>query len=215
LIGRCAAIFSPRDDAGLTRLVRAADAAGYGSPTAGTATFPASTQTIAVVDAYNDPTAEADLAVYDKQYGLPACTVANGCFRKLNEEGKASPLPSTEGGGVGSPVGLGAFATPTSPALEAAPSISGSDKQGQTLSASDGEWSNSPTAFKPQWTICNTSGSGCTAISGASASSYVLPSSAVGKTIRLQVTASNASGSSSPAFSTPKPQASPTCRARS
>jgi subtilase family serine protease len=57
-----------------------------------------STQTIALVDAYNDPTAEADLAVYDKQFGLPACTSANGCFRKLNEEGRTSPLPANEGG---------------------------------------------------------------------------------------------------------------------
>ncbi len=49
-----------------------------------------SQQTVAVVDAFDDPTAEADLAVYDKQFGLPACTSANGCFRKIDEEGKAS-----------------------------------------------------------------------------------------------------------------------------
>jgi hypothetical protein len=57
-----------------------------------------SNQTIALVDAYNDPTAEADLAVYDKEFDLPACTSANGCFRKLNEEGHASPLPANDGG---------------------------------------------------------------------------------------------------------------------
>jgi subtilase family serine protease len=430
--------------------------AAYSLPTA---TFPASTQTIAVVDAYNDPTAEADLAVYDKQYGLPACTTANGCFRKLNEEGHTGPLPATEGGwateitldvqmahaicqschvmlveanndsfaalgaavdaavsagatevsnsyggaeqsgyssynapydhpgvvitasagdcgyfnehcedggeaanfpasspdvvavggttleagasswsstvwegggsgcsiafeaplwqsevanysltsckggrsvadvaavanpytgvniydstpspsgdptgwgvwggtslaspviaaefglaggahgvgfpaktlyanignshdlydvvsghngscagasscqaragydgptGVGSPIGLGAFATPASPALASAPSISGTDEKGQTLTASDGEWSNSPTAFKLQWTSCEASGASCTPIAGATGSSYQLGSSAVGKAIRVQVTASNASGTSSPAFS--------------
>ena len=55
-------------------------------------------QTIAVVDAYDDPSAEADLAVYDRQFGLPECTQANGCFRKLDEQGKESPLPETEGG---------------------------------------------------------------------------------------------------------------------
>jgi IPT/TIG domain len=59
---------------------------------------PASTlQTVAVVDAFDDPTAEADLAVYDEQFGLPACTAANGCFRKLNEQGHASPLPHKNG----------------------------------------------------------------------------------------------------------------------
>lgn len=55
------------------------------------------TQTIAIVDAYNDPAAEADLATYDAQVGLPECTTANGCFRRVNQNGKASPLPSTNG----------------------------------------------------------------------------------------------------------------------
>ncbi len=57
----------------------------------------ADTQTVGIVDAFNDPTAEADLAVYDKQFGLPECTTANGCFRKLNQSGKTSPLPATNG----------------------------------------------------------------------------------------------------------------------
>ena len=51
-------------------------------------------QTVAVVDAYDDPNAASDLAVYRSQYGLPACTVANGCFSKVNENGATSPLPS-------------------------------------------------------------------------------------------------------------------------
>jgi Subtilase family len=55
---------------------------------------PASTQTIAIVDAYDDPTAEADLARFSSQFGLPACTAADGCFRKVNQEGKAVPLPT-------------------------------------------------------------------------------------------------------------------------
>jgi hypothetical protein len=54
-------------------------------------------QTVAVVDAFDDPTAEADLDVYDKQFGLPACTSANGCFRKVNQSGNASPLPRKQG----------------------------------------------------------------------------------------------------------------------
>jgi Ricin-type beta-trefoil lectin domain/IPT/TIG domain len=52
--------------------------------------------TVALVDAYDDPNAESDLAVYRSQYGLPACTTANGCFKKVNENGEASPLPPTE-----------------------------------------------------------------------------------------------------------------------
>jgi subtilase family serine protease len=44
-------------------------------------------RTVAIVDAYDDPTAEADLGVYRSQYGLTACTTANGCFRKVNQTG--------------------------------------------------------------------------------------------------------------------------------
>ena len=49
---------------------------------------------VAIVDAYDDPTAEADLAVYRTQYGLSACTTANGCFSKVNETGGTTyPTP--------------------------------------------------------------------------------------------------------------------------
>src|ERR1700734_122630 len=51
------------------------------------------TQSIALVDAYNDPTAESDLETYDSEFGLPKCTRANGCFEQVNQEGHASPLP--------------------------------------------------------------------------------------------------------------------------
>src|SRR6202008_894247 len=40
-------------------------------------------QIIAIIDAYDDPNAESDLAVFDQQFGLPPCTTANGCFRKI------------------------------------------------------------------------------------------------------------------------------------
>jgi len=51
-------------------------------------------QTVAIVDAYDDPTAEADLAVYRQQYGLPACTSANGCFSKVDQTGGAQYPPA-------------------------------------------------------------------------------------------------------------------------
>jgi subtilase family serine protease len=44
-------------------------------------------KTIAIVDAFDDPTAESDLAVFSSQYGLPACTTANGCFTKVDQNG--------------------------------------------------------------------------------------------------------------------------------
>lgn len=50
-------------------------------------------QTVAVIDAYDYPTAESDLAVYRSNYGLPPCTTANGCFRKVNQQGAANTYP--------------------------------------------------------------------------------------------------------------------------
>jgi subtilase family serine protease len=47
-------------------------------------------QTIAIVDAFDDPNAESDLAVYRSQFGLTACTTANGCFRKVDQNGGTS-----------------------------------------------------------------------------------------------------------------------------
>jgi len=44
-------------------------------------------RTVAVVDAFDDPNAEADLAVYRAAFGLPACTTANGCLRRVDEHG--------------------------------------------------------------------------------------------------------------------------------
>jgi hypothetical protein len=52
-----------------------------------------SAQTVAIVDAYNDPNIASDLQTYDEEFGLPACTPGNGCLRQVNESGAASPLP--------------------------------------------------------------------------------------------------------------------------
>jgi subtilase family serine protease len=47
-------------------------------------------QTVGIVDAYDDPNIESDLGVYSSQFGLPACTTANGCFKKVNQTGGTS-----------------------------------------------------------------------------------------------------------------------------
>jgi len=54
-------------------------------------------RTVAIVDAYDDPSAEHDLAVYRAQFKLPACTTANGCFRKVDQSGGAR-LPAADPG---------------------------------------------------------------------------------------------------------------------
>jgi len=44
-------------------------------------------QVIAIVDAFDDPNAEADLGTFSTQFGLPACTTANKCFKKIKVAG--------------------------------------------------------------------------------------------------------------------------------
>jgi subtilase family serine protease len=66
----------------------------YRFPTSSTA---GAGKTIAIVDAFDDPTAENDLNVFSSQYGLPACTTANGCFKKVDQNG-GSNYPRKDGG---------------------------------------------------------------------------------------------------------------------
>jgi subtilase family serine protease len=54
-------------------------------------------QTVAIVDAFDDPNAEADMNTYRAQFGIPACTTANGCFRKVNQNG-GTRYPPANGG---------------------------------------------------------------------------------------------------------------------
>ena len=77
----------------------AAGPSGYGPADLQSAyKLPSSTggsgQTVAIVDAFDDPTAEQDLAQYRSFYGLPPCTTANGCFRKVNQNGGTLPMPA-------------------------------------------------------------------------------------------------------------------------
>ena len=74
---------------------------GYGPASLQSAyTLPSSSggevQTVAIVDAYNDPDAASDLATYRSAWGLPAC--GSGCFSVVNENGAASPLPANAAG---------------------------------------------------------------------------------------------------------------------
>jgi hypothetical protein len=54
--------------------------------------------TVAIIDAYDDPSVASDLATYRSEYGLPACTTANGCFEKVSETGSTTALPSANSG---------------------------------------------------------------------------------------------------------------------
>jgi hypothetical protein len=110
-------------------------------------------------------------------------------------------VTATNGGGsTGASSGATASVAappPPAPVNTAAPSISGTAQQGDTLTASSGSWSNSPTSYSYQWQDCNSSGGGCTNISGVTSSSYAPGAGDVGDTIEVTVTAANAGGSAS------------------
>jgi subtilase family serine protease len=57
-------------------------------------------RTVAIVDAYDAPSAEADLGVYRSRFGLSACTTANGCFKKVSQTGgtNRNSLPRADAG---------------------------------------------------------------------------------------------------------------------
>jgi subtilase family serine protease len=65
----------------------------YNLPAAG-----AHGRTVAIVDAFDDPNAEADLGVYRAAFGLPACTTANGCFHKVDQRGGSASYPAADPG---------------------------------------------------------------------------------------------------------------------
>ncbi|HEU4707620.1 MAG TPA: S8 family serine peptidase [Solirubrobacterales bacterium] len=100
-----------------------------------------------------------------------------------------APAPLTE------PVG--GSVPPPAPVNTALPAISGSPEEGQSLSASTGSWSGSPTAYAFQWRRCDSGGANCAAIADATGKTYALGSADVGSTIRVTVTASNSAGAAS------------------
>jgi sugar lactone lactonase YvrE len=109
----------------------------------------------------------------------------------INAGGESSPATSNATGTV----------VPLPPANTSPPSITGTTRQGQTLTAQNGSWANEPTGFAYKWQRCNTSGANCSTISGATAQTYALGAADVGSTLRVAVSAANPWGSSAPATS--------------
>jgi hypothetical protein len=81
------------------------------------------------------------------------------------------------------------------PANTSPPTISGTERGGETLTASSGTWSGSPTSFAYRWQRCNKNGGSCDNINGARNQTYVLQPGDVGRRIRVSVTATNSEGS--------------------
>jgi uncharacterized repeat protein (TIGR01451 family) len=89
-------------------------------------------------------------------------------------------------------------AAPAAPSNTALPTISGTTQVGQVLTGTTGTWSGNPApTFTYQWRRCDASGSSCSDIGGATASTYTLVAADTGGTIRIVVTGTNASGNAS------------------
>ena len=97
---------------------------------------------------------------------LNACTSYTLGVRTRNASGASAWVTVTK-----KTTGCQAPAAPARPSNTAAPAVSGTAEQGQTLSASNGSWSNSPTSYAYQWQWCSSS---CSNISGATGSTYAV-----------------------------------------
>jgi hypothetical protein len=91
-------------------------------------------------------------------------------------------------------VGAAGAAIQAAPVNSAPPTITGTPSVGETLTAQNGTWTNSPTAYQYQWLRCGTSGESCVGISGSTQKTYVVASADSAHTLRVRVTAVNADG---------------------
>lgn len=93
-VARCLALIRVGADLKFPGYAPADLQSAYGLPS----TTNGAGQTIAVVDAFDDPNVESDLAVYRSFYGLPPCAASNGCFRKVNQRGNHGHFPPPNSG---------------------------------------------------------------------------------------------------------------------
>ena len=89
-----------------------------------------------------------------------------------------------------------ATASAAVPQNTAAPTVSGNAREGETVTAGNGTWSNTPTKFAYQWQRCGADGTGCADVAGAQNATYNVAGADVDHTLRVAVTASNADGQS-------------------
>ena len=123
---------------------------------------------------------------------------AAASYVESNSELTALPTSYTSGHKWNaSPASIYVNGGTTPPSNTGVPVVSGTAQQGSTLSTSNGSWTGSPTSYAYQWQRCDSTGSNCSTISGATSGSYNLTSSDVGHTLRSAVTATNPGGSTS------------------
>jgi hypothetical protein len=163
----------------------------------------------------SSPTVAGGVVFFGNGFGQHAIAFDARTGRLLWNSGRAIKstvfaAPTVVGGDVYvSSVGGTVSAFGPAPRTVSPPTISGTARQRHTLTASHGSWTNNPRSYSYRWEDCNSSGKSCSAIAGARGQRIVLRRADVGHTIRVQETATNATGSSSPASSAPTSVVSP------
>jgi hypothetical protein len=148
---------------------------------------------------------------WDRCDGAGTCTtVATGAKYTVQpaDTGFSFRLSVTVRNGAGSatvataataPVGGTPTPSTPPPSSTALPTISGAATEENTLAASPGSWSGSPTGFAYLWQRCDAAGATCAQIASATTASYTLGTADTGTTLRVAVTASNSGGSTTAA----------------
>jgi len=90
--------------------------------------------------------------------------------------------------------GAASATTQVAPVNTTPPTVTGTADVGKTLTAENGTWANTPTAFQYQWLRCAAAGESCANVPGATQKTYVLVVADAGHTMRVRVTAVNADG---------------------
>jgi hypothetical protein len=166
------------------------------------------------VDAYNQVinTHHYDL---QQEWSNGKTGVKTGCLQYLGDPNPSPPCANLPGpcNGPLDPHGGPVMHTNTTYAiywlptagLKSAPVVTGTAAVNGTLRTSAGSWSGAPSSYAYQWQRCSSTGTGCVAISGATATSYKLTAADAGYVVRSTVRATNVNGASSPAASTGAP----------
>ncbi len=124
-------------------------------------------------------------------YTLVSSDVGKRIRVQVNASNAQSPPP-----GVAATSAATAPVGGTAPLDQDAPTISGTPRPGQTLTAGDGTWSGTvPMTFTRQWRRCDADGLNCVDIGGATGTTFLLTATDLGHRIRVRVTATNAAGS--------------------
>ena len=112
-------------------------------------------------------------------------------FRVTATNSDGSTVAASNPTAVVQPAGGGGGQVPRNTAR---PTITGDPQVGETLTANDGTWANSPTSFAYQWQRCDVDAIVCGNVPGATGKTYGVRAADVGFRVRIQVTARNASG---------------------